>query len=130
MSGSVPLTTLPLFAHAARAARAEGEAERRKAEGMARVQAHTPEGWTAYADTAVKALLHTHREITADDVREVVLLTPPNGKNAWGGYLNGLVKRHPSWLRPVARDHKSRQPQGHGNYLWRYASLLYGQRAA
>ncbi|HXI16212.1 MAG TPA: hypothetical protein VNM48_07560 [Chloroflexota bacterium] len=96
MSGSVPLTTLPLFAHAARAARAESvEAERRKAEGMARAAENAGAVWRGYALTVLRELCERQRTVHSDDLRAACALTPPS-PNAFGAIWQAALRK--GWL--------------------------------
>lgn len=64
------------------------EAERRKAEGMARA-AEGRDGWLSYARSVAVGLARLNGTVCADDVRAAGVETPPNtSHNIWGSVFS------------------------------------------
>jgi len=90
-------------------------------EGMARAEAHAPDGWNDAAFEFVRAYLETHDDLFVDDLWEAGLAEPPSPR-ALGPVLQraaraGLMARTGEY-RPSARSHLSPKP------VWR--SLVRG----
>ncbi|HXI15092.1 MAG TPA: hypothetical protein VNM48_01885, partial [Chloroflexota bacterium] len=87
----------PLFDHAAE------EGQRRKAAGIAKAEQNAGLLWMSYAQANCRDMLAEREEITADDIREVVVQSPPepNGDKSWGPLTKRLLDL--GWIVPAAK---------------------------
>lgn len=101
--------------------------QERKAAGIRQVMDNAGNDWKRYALERVKEMLLEREELTADDIREVVLIAPHH-ENAWGGLTNSLVKK--GWITPADRKPRpSKRPEANGHLNPVYLSTLYRRTA-